>query len=241
VKRAGGWLTTIVIAGALVAAASDVPEWRRSWLAAVDALSKDDGDRETALAALRTSFERGNPHPSDVLVDPAFARLRDDPASRRALSELLARHAKESTVRLTPADEPGEPLIVTGTVRDRAGKPVPGARLHVFHTDDRGYYSENGMDERNPRLFAHVLTGADGRYELRTIRPGHYADTDSIEQHVHYEIEAAGYATGHARLVFADDPVWERHGIAVPPDASRVSRGSDGVARARLDITLERK
>jgi len=232
----------------------DMPEWRRFYLAAVEKLDGTDGvDPSQALRWLRGSFQRGNPRPGDVLSDPALAKLRNEPALRGQLRTLLAEYAREATIQLVAPDEPGEPLIVSGAVRDSAGKPVEGALIQVFHTDQRGYYSELATDEANPRLFGFMKTGPDGRYEFRTIRPGHYPDqSEPVEQHIHVEVTASGYAPKSQRLAFADDPIWKRPALRedpfwskhmpFPPTwAARVTRAADGVDRCECSITLTRE
>jgi len=114
---------------------------------------------------------------------------------------------------LALADEPGIPLVIRGVVRGPDGVPVSGASLHVFHTDARGWYTPTKvMDEPHARLAGRVSADADGRFEIRTIRPGPYPVTEEtpenrrIPQHVHFEVSASGCAFRRFQLVFADDP-----------------------------------
>ncbi len=229
----------------------EVPHSHRLYLGAIEKLDgTDDTNPSQALRWLRGSFEAGYERPSAVLSDPAFSPLRNDASHRAQIRELLAAHAREANIQLVPADEPGEPLIVSGTVLDAAGRPVDGALVYVFHTDCSGYYSQGGMDEDNPRLFGYMLTGPDGRYEFRTIRPGHYPDqAEPVEQHIHFEVTAPGYASQGHRLAFSDDPLWDRPGLAgdpfwrrhlpfPPPWAALVTRGAEGIARCECDLRL---
>lgn len=81
--------------------------------------------------------------------------------------------------------EPGEPLIVSGTVRSTSGDPLPGALLDVWQTGANSIYSglmtedflpfdipndSTGIPEFNLR--GRITADSDGRYEFRTIMPG---------------------------------------------------------------------
>ncbi|MCO5973574.1 dioxygenase family protein [Actinoallomurus soli] len=83
------------------------------------------------------------------------------------------------------SDEPGEPLIVSGTVRTTTGDPLPGAALEIWQIDADDVYS--GMDSSDfeplnipndstgipaDNLRARIIADAAGRYEFRTVMPG---------------------------------------------------------------------
>ena len=71
-------------------------------------------------------------------------------------------------------DEEGDQVVFTGRVTGEDGEPLAGAELDVWHADAKGLYS--GFDPSLPEgiLRGKVLTGADGRYEVRTIVPAPY-------------------------------------------------------------------
>ena len=107
---------------------------------------------------------------------------------------------------LAARDEPGERLFVTGTVYAADGRtPVAGVALYAYHTDARGLYTATGMDSRNPRLKARVVTGKDGRYSLDTIRPASYPGRP-VPAHIHYVVTAPGGKDQHLEVVFEGDP-----------------------------------
>jgi protocatechuate 3,4-dioxygenase, beta subunit len=137
------------------------------------------------------------------------------------LRDLVRRHSRASSFVLVPPDEPGDPLVVDVAVVDPDGKPVPGAVVSVYQTDTRGYYAvqdetAGGMNERNPRLFAYLQTDDEGRIRIVTIRPGGYPNARGdleegnpmrfIPQHIHLDIDAAGFSDPTVQLVFDDDP-----------------------------------
>lgn len=102
--------------------------------------------------------------------------------------------------------EPGTRLVVSGTVYDKTGtKPVPGITVYAYHTDARGLYNER-RENGNPRLKAYVKTDAQGRFELRTIRPGSYPGGGN-PAHIHFELWGAGHPKQWVdSLHFSDDP-----------------------------------
>lgn len=200
-----------------------------------------EAEIDPPFSLLKAAFRAGHPAPSRVLTDAAFAKLRAGEARKR-LRAILREAARESRMTLVPPDEPGEPLVFVGRVVDRSGRPVAGALVYAFHTDRRGLYSEGGMDESNPRLFGYLRTGADGRFELRTIRPGHYPDQEEpVEQHIHFEIEAEGFAKKIDRLGFRDDPFWAKHGKKPPAWAAPVTREDGAPPRCERDLVIDRE
>jgi protocatechuate 3,4-dioxygenase beta subunit len=118
--------------------------------------------------------------------------------------------------RLTVAKEaePGERLVLEVEVVDGDGKPVAGARAHVYQTDATGQYTrERAMDEPHARLAGWVTSDRAGRFELHTIRPGAYPRAlrlggrdRHIPAHIHVDVSAEGHAERRFQVVFADDP-----------------------------------
>lgn len=150
-----------------------------------------------------------------------------------------------SRARIAPAGEPGEPLIVEGTVRTLAGAPAEGVIVYAYQTDAGGIYPKGTT--RHGRLRAWARTDRDGRYRFETIRPGAYPGR-GVPQHIHLHVIEPGRATYYIQdIVFADDPLLgergrERHrrgrggGGLVTPE-----RDADGTWHARRDITLGEK
>ncbi|MDQ3473229.1 MAG: protocatechuate 3,4-dioxygenase [Acidobacteriota bacterium] len=145
--------------------------------------------------------------------------------------------------------EPGEPLIVSGVIVAPDGRtPLEGIKLYVYQTDATGVYSTagNGGDNRNTRIHGVMRTGADGRYEFRTIKPASYPNS-RISAHIHAHLSGADYPEYWIdEYNFADDPL-------VTEDVKRrfaslgsfspvltLTRGSDGVWRGVRDIKVER-
>lgn len=180
---------------------------------------------------------------SAVLTDPAWLPLHE----RTSFRELIARHARSPRVKIVTSKEPGDRMVVNGTLRQAGGQPLAGALVYVYQTDARGWYSDraphySGMegDHRHARLFGYLKTGEDGRFEVDTIRPEGYPRS-SLPQHIHIQV----FVDGRSRLVneitFEDDPRMtpsmrsqvERNGYYLVP----VERGA-GVQRCRVEITV---
>ncbi|CAB3711190.1 catechol 1,2-dioxygenase [Paraburkholderia rhynchosiae] len=80
-----------------------------------------------------------------------------------------------SKIDVNPDADAG-PLIIHGTVTGPDGKPVAGAVVECWHANSKGFYSHfdptGAQSEFNLR--GAVRTGADGKYEFRTLMPVGY-------------------------------------------------------------------
>ncbi len=149
--------------------------------------------------------------------------------------------------QITNESEPGEPMVITGTILGLDGKtPLKSATLSVYHTDARGNYSPSvGGDNRTTRLRGKMLTGADGKYEFRSIRPASYPNS-TVTAHVHAYVAADGIREYWIdNYVFEGDPFMseaERQRLGSAGKFSsliKLTRGSDGVLRGSRDIRVE--
>lgn len=77
------------------------------------------------------------------------------------------------------AEPLGERIIVTGTVMDESGKPIPNALIEIWQANAAGRYMHK-VDQHPAPLdpnfhgAGRVLTDAEGQYRFTTIRPGAY-------------------------------------------------------------------
>lgn len=133
--------------------------------------------------------------------------------------------------------EPGTPLVVHGTVLDAADDPVAGVSVFAYQTDAEGIYSEVG--NRRPRIRGYARTDSEGRFVLRTIRPASYPGS-SVQQHIHFVLDADQRSETTGEIVFADDPLLgerarrSEHNAVCEPEAAE--DGDGVVCRVRLRV-----
>lgn len=111
--------------------------------------------------------------------------------------------APQRTV-LADQDEPGERLMIEGTVYGPDCKtPVANAMLDVWHADDNGDYH----DDAEYRLRGQVMTDDQGRYAFETIIPGRYPLGGSTRPaHIHFMVSKPGFRPLTTQLYFEGDP-----------------------------------
>ena len=145
---------------------------------------------------------------------------------------------------IATTSEPGQPLVVSGTVYAPDGEePVAGVTVYAYQTDVTGLYRRPGAGGP-PRLRAWVKTDGQGRFELRTIRPGPYPN-GTIPAHIHFRLFGAGFPRQWVdELRFDDDP------LVTPAMKAASARGGrfgnvrpivldpDGVWRSDVSIRL---
>jgi len=112
-------------------------------------------------------------------------------------------------MNIADENEPGERLVIKGVFYKSDGKtPEPGVVLYAYHTDHTGHYSkkgnETGVQKWHGYLHGWCKTGADGQYEIHTIRPARYPD-NSMPAHIHMAVKTGDRAFYITDFVFRDD------------------------------------
>ena len=153
-----------------------------------------------------------------------------------------------SKIKMVTDTEPGEPMIISGTIYLSDGKtPAKGAILSVWHTDTKGYYIEGGggAGEEHPRIHGRMKTGSDGKYEFHTIKPAPYPN-NSAPAHVHGHISAPDFPEYPLIYYFeGDNLITDQNRSKLnsyrggTPSIIKLTRDSKGVLIGHRDIILE--
>lgn len=109
----------------------------------------------------------------------------------------------------------GEPLELHGTVRNRRGEPVVGARVEIWQCDNQGIY-DHPRDDNHDRFdrrfqgYGAAVTDAEGRYRFLTLMPVPYPDRPP---HIHVTIRGDAHDTLTTQLYLKDHPENDRDGL----------------------------
>jgi catechol 1,2-dioxygenase len=104
--------------------------------------------------------------------------------------------------------EDGDPALVRGQVTDSGGAPLADVTIDVWQTSSNGLYDTQDPEQPPFNLRGVFVTGADGQYEFRTVRPVSYPIPDDgpvgellratgrdhwRAAHIHAIVSAPGY------------------------------------------------
>jgi len=151
-------------------------------------------------------------------------------------------------------DDAADPLVIHGTVTDLNGKPVAGAVVECWHANSNGFYSHFDPTgaQSDFNLRGAVRTGADGRYEFRTLMPVGYGcpPQGATQQlldglgrhgnrpaHVHFFVTAEHCRKLTTQFNIEGDPlIWDDFAYAtreelIPPITDRTGGSALGLKR----------
>lgn len=114
---------------------------------------------------------------------------------------------------LTPAV--GEVTHLTGRVLGATGSPIRNALVEIWQVDNSGAYLHSGTDnrdrrDRNFQGFGRFLTGANGEYYFRTVKPVPYPGRTP---HIHFKVKTRGQPEFTTQLYVRGEPGNARDGI----------------------------
>jgi len=151
---------------------------------------------------------------------------------------------------LAADSEQGTRIIITGRILHPDGSPATGVLLYAYHTNVKGVYPKRGPSDgtlswRHGYLRGWIQTDAEGRYELKTIRPGSYPNR-SDPAHIHATLKPPhGEEFYVPDFLFDDDPLVtfkERKRLASLGESAAILRLRDqrGTLHASRDIVIRR-
>jgi catechol 1,2-dioxygenase len=127
----------------------------------------------------------------------------------------------EGYARLDDGTDKGETLVMHGRVLNKAGEPVAGAIVDVWHANTMGSYSYFDPSQSAYNNRRRIRTGADGAYKFQSVMPAGYAvpPKGATERmlgeigrhgrrpaHVHFFVSAPGHRHLTTQINIADDP-----------------------------------
>ena len=150
---------------------------------------------------------------------------------------------------ITPAV--GEVTHLSGRVLDTRGEPVRNALVEIWQVDNNGAYLHEGSanhDERDRNFqgFGRFLTGSNGEYYFRTIKPVPYPGRTP---HIHFAIKTKGRDPFTTQCYVKGEPQNERDGIlmrirdpkareSIIVDLAPIKNSRIGELAARFDVVL---
>ena len=166
--------------------------------------------------------------------------------ARPALTEgpyFVDEQLDRSDIRSDPADgsvRPGAPLRLTLRVSRLTGgacRPLPGARVDLWHCDAAGVYSDvtdrGGSTVGRKFLRGYQLTDGEGAARFTTIYPGWYPGR---AVHIHFKVRVKGEERGYgfSSQLYFDDALTDRVHARAPYSAragGRTKNSEDGLFR----------
>jgi protocatechuate 3,4-dioxygenase beta subunit len=124
----------------------------------------------------------------------------------------------------------GTPMLLTGRVMNEHGKPIPGAVVDFWQSDDVGNYDMVGM-----LLRGHVFTDDSGKYEIETIVPACYEPRQA--RHIHVKVQGVSrpYTT---QLYFSDDENRVKDNYYMKELEVQMEDSSNGAKKGTYDFVI---
>ncbi|HEY1607974.1 MAG TPA: catechol 1,2-dioxygenase [Paraburkholderia sp.] len=176
--------------------------------AGVNYLNKLGQDGEAALLAAGIGLEKY----LDIRMDAADRAAGVEGGTPRTIEGPLyvtGAPLREGVARIDlDADPDAGPLVIHGTVTDVNGKPIADAVVECWHANSSGFYSH--FDPTGAQtafnLRGAVKTGADGKYEFRTLMPvGYGCPPQGATQQLLDELGRHGNRPAHVHFFVSGD------------------------------------
>ena len=150
---------------------------------------------------------------------------------------------------ITPAV--GDVTYVSGRILGPDGSPIRNAVVEIWQCDNNGAYlhTKTGnadKQDKNFQGFGRFVTGSDGGYLFRTIKPVPYPGRTP---HIHYAVKMKGRAKWTTQLYIKGHPGNEKDGIwkgvkdekqrdAITVDFAALPGAKAGELAAKFDVVM---
>ena len=124
----------------------------------------------------------------------------------------------------------GEVTHIFGRILDQEGRPLRWARVEIWQCDTLGHYhhpQDGGGADPNFQGFGHTVTGEEGAYRFRTIKPVPYPGR---APHIHFAVSGKGFHRLTTQMYVAGHPLNQRDWI--------LNSVRDPLARENLIVSL---
>ena len=129
--------------------------------------------------------------------------------------------AMQNGASIVRAPTAGTPIFVDAWIKDRAGRPVAGASVEVWHTSAEGFYENQDPAQADMNLRGVFTSDAAGHVAFRSVKPAGYplplsgpvgallraqGRHNLRPAHIHFMIYKPGFKTQFSQVYSSDDP-----------------------------------
>jgi protocatechuate 3,4-dioxygenase beta subunit len=125
----------------------------------------------------------------------------------------------------------GDRLQLSGRVLTPEGRPIPGAVLNFWMSDDEGNYDMVGY-----RLHGYIFADEQGRYQMEMIVPACYEPRHA--KHIHVKVQGISRPLT-TQLYFTDDEERLKDNWYLPELDVQISEGADGRKHGAFDFVIQ--
>lgn len=142
------------------------------------------------IQQLDAELTNGTTTISKILSDKNYMNLHPMTEFR----QIIKKHAKPEKVIVVTDEEPGKRITIKAIVKTKSGAVLKNVLVYLYHTCNKGWYAAdrphvggNEGDHGHARLFAYIKTNEKGEFEISTILPKGYPDSD-LPAHIHLQM-----------------------------------------------------
>ncbi len=127
----------------------------------------------------------------------------------------------ENGASIVRSPTPGVPMFVNAWFKDKAGNPIVGAEVDIWHSSTEGFYENQDPAQADMNLRGKFFTDKDGHINFRSIKPAGYpipidgpvgellraqGRHNMRPAHLHFLVHKDGFKTLISQLYSPDDP-----------------------------------